>query len=270
MHPSIIALALGAFGTASASHRHYHGILHELPEGTWMAPRDGDVRSPCPMLNVLANHGYLPRDGKNISQNITRSAMKGGLNLEPDFADIMFGPALLTNPRPNQTTFDLDHLNRHNILEHDGSLSRADAYWDDSQVFNETVYEETLTYFQNDTVDLKAAAAARMGRVISSTRTNPTFFLNATSEMISLGETAAYILALGDRETGTVPLNRVRMMFEQEKLPVELGWSTGQVPATANDLFDLTQRIIDSTDFPTLRARMNGGIHAGIVAKRFL
>jgi hypothetical protein len=27
----------------------------------------GSVRSPCPGLNSLANHGFLPRSGKNIS-----------------------------------------------------------------------------------------------------------------------------------------------------------------------------------------------------------
>ncbi|CAG8581726.1 9588_t:CDS:2, partial [Dentiscutata heterogama] len=33
----------------------------------WQAPKEGDVRSPCPALNAMANHGYLPRDGKNIT-----------------------------------------------------------------------------------------------------------------------------------------------------------------------------------------------------------
>ncbi|KAH7016690.1 Peroxidase, family 2-domain-containing protein [Ilyonectria destructans] len=268
MHPTILVLALGAFGIASATSPcgHHDG---ELPEGEWRPARAGDVRSPCPMLNVLANHGYLPRDGKNIDKEVTRHAMKNGLNLDSAFADIMFDPALLTSPKENSSTFDLDNLNRHNLLEHDGSLSRADAYWDDSQVFNTTVYAETLSYFEGDTVDLKSAAAARLARMTSSQKTNPTFFVNSTAQSISLGETGAYILALGDRVAGTVPLARVRMMFEQEKLPFELGWSPAEV-ATAEDLFNLTQRVIDNTAFPELRARMNGGIHAGIVSKHLV
>jgi hypothetical protein len=28
--------------------------------------KEGDSRSPCPALNAMANHGILPRDGKNI------------------------------------------------------------------------------------------------------------------------------------------------------------------------------------------------------------
>lgn len=29
----------------------------------WQAPGEGDQRGPCPGLNALANHGYIPRDG---------------------------------------------------------------------------------------------------------------------------------------------------------------------------------------------------------------
>lgn len=171
------------------------------------------------MLNVLANHGFLPRDGKNISRTICRAGMMKGLNIGNDFSDIMFDPALLTNPYPDQDTFDLDMLNRHRILEHDGSLSRADAYWDDSQVFNATVYAETLSVLgQGVNVTLESAAAARVMRVKNSAATNPSFYLNATNDAISIGETAAYLLAFGDPVSGQAPLDRVRMMFG-EKAP---------------------------------------------------
>ncbi|CAG8835038.1 22518_t:CDS:2, partial [Racocetra persica] len=33
----------------------------------WQAPGPDDKRSPCPALNTLANHGYLPRGGENIT-----------------------------------------------------------------------------------------------------------------------------------------------------------------------------------------------------------
>ena len=29
----------------------------------WVAPKSGDQRGPCPGLNALANHGYLPHNG---------------------------------------------------------------------------------------------------------------------------------------------------------------------------------------------------------------
>lgn len=33
----------------------------------WSPPGAGDVRSPCPGINSLANHGFLPHDGKGIT-----------------------------------------------------------------------------------------------------------------------------------------------------------------------------------------------------------
>ena len=31
----------------------------------WRRPDRDDLRGPCPGLNALANHGFLPRDGRN-------------------------------------------------------------------------------------------------------------------------------------------------------------------------------------------------------------
>jgi hypothetical protein len=74
------------------------------------------------MLNSLANHGFLQRSGKNITiQNII-DALFQGLNMDQALAEFLSQFALTTNPLPNATWFSLDHLSRHNILEHDASL----------------------------------------------------------------------------------------------------------------------------------------------------
>jgi hypothetical protein len=80
------------------------------------------VRSPCPMLNTLANYGLLPHDGKNITEEQTANALKLSINLNEDVAKSQFQEALATNPTPGATTFSLDDLSRHNIIEHDASL----------------------------------------------------------------------------------------------------------------------------------------------------
>lgn len=84
------------------------------------------VRSPCPMLNALANHGLLPHDGKNITEEQTATALKLSINLNEDVAKSQFQEALGTNPTPGATTFSLDDLSRHNIIEHDASLRYVD------------------------------------------------------------------------------------------------------------------------------------------------
>jgi hypothetical protein len=74
------------------------------------------------MLNSLANHGYLPHDGKDISQQKTIDALGQALNINASLAIFLHQEAITTNPTPNATTFSLDDLSRHNILEHDASL----------------------------------------------------------------------------------------------------------------------------------------------------
>jgi Peroxidase, family 2 len=80
------------------------------------------VRAPCPMLNTLANHGFLPHSGKNISDDDTVNALYTALNINQTLGLLLFQAAITTNPTPNATTFSLDDLSRHNILEHDASL----------------------------------------------------------------------------------------------------------------------------------------------------
>ena len=42
----------------------------------YQVPGPNDSRSPCPALNALANHGYLPRDGKDITPEVFQLAVQ--------------------------------------------------------------------------------------------------------------------------------------------------------------------------------------------------
>ena len=53
----------------------------DLSEHRYEPPRPTDSRSPCPALNVLANHGYLPRDGKNIPADVLQKVVQVGVSL---------------------------------------------------------------------------------------------------------------------------------------------------------------------------------------------
>ncbi|CAG8524451.1 652_t:CDS:2 [Scutellospora calospora] len=52
----------------------------------WQAPQEGDERSPCPALNALANHGYLPRNGKDITPRQLFEALQKVFNENTSFA----------------------------------------------------------------------------------------------------------------------------------------------------------------------------------------
>jgi hypothetical protein len=73
-------------------------------------------------MNTLANHGYLPSNGRDISRDILAKAMFEGFNIARSDAVILFSQAVRTNPKPFARTFDLDTLGREGVLEHDFSL----------------------------------------------------------------------------------------------------------------------------------------------------
>jgi hypothetical protein len=74
------------------------------------------------MLNTLANHGFLPHSGQNFTREITASALGRALYINESLSNFLFENAVRTNPAPNATTFSLETLRAHNVLEHDASL----------------------------------------------------------------------------------------------------------------------------------------------------
>jgi hypothetical protein len=42
-----------------------------------IAPGSNDLRGPCPGLNAMANHGYLPRNGMSTITQMTKASNEG-------------------------------------------------------------------------------------------------------------------------------------------------------------------------------------------------
>ncbi|KAK4183758.1 Chloroperoxidase [Podospora australis] len=197
----------------------------------WQAPTANDVRGPCPFLNTFANHGFLPRSGKYITLQNLADGLFNAVNFDEPISEFLFNFARGTNPDANATWFSLDHLTRHNVLEHDASLSRVDAYLGHADKFNQEAFDETLSYY-GDIVDVNGGADAIVARIKTCKATNPTYSLSELGESFILGETAAFISILGDAETITADKKRVEYLFQNERLPLELGWTRPSTPFT--------------------------------------
>lgn len=59
------------------------------------------------MMNTLANHGYLPHDGRQITKQNLIQGLADGLNFNSSLASLMFDMAIMANPEPNATYFTL-------------------------------------------------------------------------------------------------------------------------------------------------------------------
>ncbi|KAI1497363.1 Cloroperoxidase [Biscogniauxia marginata] len=235
-----------AFGLASVKAYGPGGSIYE-----WAPPGPDDFRGPCPMMNTLANHGFLQHDGRNITRETVISAMGNALNFEEPLAVIMFDQAIGVNPEPNATYFTLDHLNQHNVLEHDASLSRTDAFFGSNHIFNQTIFDETKQYWTSTTLDANQLANSKVARQINSKAFNPTYKFTTTTEQFSLGEVAAPVIAFGDMSTVTVERDLVEYFFQNERLPVELGWSTKTDVVTLEDILKVSQAIGNATSLFT-------------------
>ncbi|KAI0101413.1 Cloroperoxidase [Hypoxylon sp. NC0597] len=234
----------------------------------WKAPGPSDFRGPCPMLNTLANHGFLPHDGRNITKETTINAMASALNFNTSLAALMFQMAVVANPEPNATFFTLDQLNVHNVLEHDASLSRSDAFFGNNHVFNETIFNETKVYWTAPVLDANMLANGKVARQLNSKAFNPNYTFTSTIEAFSLGEVSAPIVAFGDMEAATVNKTLVEYFFENERFPTELGWSRRTEVVTQEDIGRLTEIISNASSLittakPVVSARRRD-LHAGV------
>lgn len=175
------------------------------------------VRSACPGINALANHGWLPHDGRNITYDMLVEAVRGGFAFDlpptmPGFANNVFHAAI-SDPaniavHPENTTFDMDTVNTHNgPIEFDGSISRKDNFFGSDVEFDGPTWdtqwrlmeeEQEASGSTRDYFDLGAAARARARHVlIKSQAGNPEFLFNEGTLNNSAGTTALYMIVLG-------------------------------------------------------------------------
>ncbi|KAK4224483.1 Chloroperoxidase [Podospora fimiseda] len=201
----------------------------------YIPPTPEDSRSPCPGLNSMANHGWLPRSGKNIDLATFQAATKNAFNFEPHILDGVFQDAINFNftTTGNRSTINLEDLKAHDTIEMDGSLSRNDFYFGDDLHFDPVIWSTTANrlglYDCGETeadkwVTVETAGIARALRVRDAKVANPQFNASSRQQMGSPGTTALYLASLWNDTEGAILKTWVRSYFEKERLPYLLGY----------------------------------------------
>ncbi|KAL1624662.1 hypothetical protein SLS56_007725 [Neofusicoccum ribis] len=234
----------------------------------WAPAGPDDFRGPCPMMNTLANHGFLPHDGRNITRANAIHALNTGLNFATDLAGIMWDQAIIANPEPNATFFTLDNLNRHNVLEHDASMSRADAYLGNNHVFNQTIFDTTTAFWTEPILDRIQLTNGKLFRQLVSRSENPEYTFTQTTEAFSLGEVGAPVIVFGDHESVTVNRSLITYFFENERLPVELGFVKQAEPISLEAVTRISEILANASNLITpsnaTAAHKRRDLHAGL------
>ncbi|KAG7387871.1 hypothetical protein PHYBOEH_008111 [Phytophthora boehmeriae] len=182
-------------------------------------------RSPCPAVNTLANHGYLPRNGRNITKSMMKAAIMDIFNMANDSAT--------TQVSPLPEVFALDFLSTHDFIEHDASLVRADLYYGfDPMTVDLALAEDFLARDDGaGMINTTAVARARTDRETVGQAENPEYSLSASLKQTAFLQAALLLLALG--EGPGISVDHARSFLVDEQIPNDFVKSATPVSVAA-------------------------------------
>ncbi|KAJ7282305.1 Chloroperoxidase [Mycena rebaudengoi] len=206
--------------------------------GKWpefIPPKEGDKRSPCPALNALANHGILPRDGRNITFADMDHHVRDTYNFAPTFCTFtaLFAANYLNKNyntarlRPSSTdTCDLAEIGLHNAgIEHDASLLRQDVRYEPDQGAPHLPFIDELLASASgkDAAGNALLTVADLSRYSAKRRaearaTNPDFVLDKQHKTFGSSNCSTLVTIFGGRVADLGPFLR------EERLPD--GWES--------------------------------------------
>lgn len=99
------------------------------------------------------------------------------------------------------------------MIEHDGSLSRADEAQGDNWSFNSTIFDETRSYWPDETITTKQAASALEKRIATQKATNAEFDMPLEQYTNAIGQTAMYLGVFGSYGAGDASREQVGYFF---------------------------------------------------------
>ncbi|KAG6997382.1 putative sterigmatocystin biosynthesis peroxidase stcC [Fusarium oxysporum f. sp. conglutinans] len=210
-------------------------------------------RSPCPGLNALANHGYLPRDGANINYDMINHAAQAAYHFEDGFyidaVNMVFQLDISTTSRPNET-FHLRDLAQHDQIEVDGSLTRNDIFFGDDLHFDATVFDPVARDLGLDKISRKdkfvtieTAAKATKNRLDLAKRVNPEFNVSVHQHETEYGTTALYLLTLWDEHQKAAPKHWVKALLGEDRIAYREGYNKGKSVKTNKQVGAMTQAV---------------------------
>ncbi|KAH7915896.1 Chloroperoxidase [Hygrophoropsis aurantiaca] len=207
---------------------------HVTPEGhpgygghwpEFRPAQEGDSRCSCPALNAMANHGIIPRSGRNITFTELNHQIRSTYNFGASFCSFVpHFAARLLHKSYSKDTFDLEELDLHNGIEHDASLTRLDsACQKDQSVKHLPFIEELLSAAtgkdqEHDILTVKDLAKIQGKRRAEARATNPEFSLSLFHKMFGSSNSSTLLTIFGGR------INDIRSILIDERIPE--GWES--------------------------------------------
>ncbi|KAJ5463286.1 hypothetical protein N7475_008230 [Penicillium sp. IBT 31633x] len=224
-----------------------------LKKGEYCPAASEDLRSPCPALNSLANHGLIPRDGRNITADQLKDALQH-IGVGVDIRHILVKRAFtvhdetshigLRNPgQVNESgipVLDLDQTGRPHAVEHDVSLSREDRTLGDCIKPDPHLVDSLVQYPGNKgSFAISDLGRFRKRRHAEQKAKNSELNFDSSKHKVACGEAALFQSIFGKGVFYNLSTKYVKAMFQEERLPYKEGWRPRWIPVMSPELLIL-------------------------------
>jgi len=250
----------------------------------FIAPGPKDQRGPCPAMNTLANHGYIPRNGIATFEEIVLALMEA-FNLELHFGANMAAINMLTrgNPFVNKISVggvsplvpplpgkidgpETGGIAKHGRFEGDASMTRADAFIGDNRNFQDILYDFDLLQLgkfgdngpdgNNTVFNLATLIGMKQQNIQMDQAANIEFQFAARRMNAAYNEAALMLTVFANGTTKQATLPIIGSFFRNQTFPPN--WFRPASPVTAAINGAVASQLFASVGVPPGRNDANG------------
>ncbi|KAF7328405.1 Cloroperoxidase [Mycena venus] len=238
--------------------------LKQIPDAAhpFIAPGPNDQRGPCPGMNTLANHGYIPRNGIATFEEITL-AMAEAYNLEINFGAFLVAANMLLrgNPFVNKISIGgvsplvpplpgnigsnvTGGLAKHGGFEGDASITRADVHIGDNRNFQDILYDLDLLYLgkfgdngpdgNNTVFNIPTIIAIKQHNIQMNQAADPEFHFTPTRFAAAFTEISFFLDIFANGTTKQSSISTIGSFLRNQSFPQN--WHRAAAPVTGDML----------------------------------
>ncbi|KAJ7466401.1 Chloroperoxidase [Mycena latifolia] len=245
--------------------------LKQIPDAAhpFIAPGPNDQRGPCPGMNTLANHGYIPRNGIATFEEITL-AMVEAYNLEINFGAFLVAANMLLrgNPFVNKISIGgvsplvpplpgyigsnvTGGLAKHGGFEGDASITRADVHIGDNRNFQDILYDLDLLYLgkfgdngpegNNTVFNVPTIIAIKQHTIQMNQAADPEFHFTPTRFAASFTEISFFLDVFANGTTKQASISTIGSFLRNQSFPQN--WNRAAAPVTGRILSNTSSQL---------------------------
>ncbi|KAJ7466350.1 Chloroperoxidase [Mycena latifolia] len=245
--------------------------LKQIPDAAhpFIAPGPNDQRGPCPGMNTLANHGYIPRNGIATFEEITL-AMVEAFNLEINFGAFLVAANMLLrgNPFVNKISIGgvsplvpplpgnigsnvTGGLAKHGGFEGDASITRADVHIGDNRNFQDILYDLDLLYLgkfgdngpegNNTVFNVPTIIAIKEHTIQMNQAADPEFHFTPTRFIASFTEISFLLDIFANGTTKQASISTMGSFLRNQSFPQN--WHRAAAPVTGEILSNTRDQV---------------------------